>query len=271
MSSIILTSIIKTLVPIFFLVLLGCVDHSEKPLAITKPQVDSIAVKEVGTKASRQTLDSLKLNINFKPEGDYNRHVDIIRADRIYFNTLYRSNPKKAIDSASTYLYSKLLNTIVPHWYGTNWDFNGHTNIPNKGEIACGYFVSTTLKHLGFNLNRYKMAQQAGLKEAITLQPKDELKIFSNLSYESLREDLNSIYGNGIYFVGLDNHVGYVIIKDKDLYFLHSSYCVDKVLIEPAGISPCFDSNIYVFAEISSNKGLMEKWILNERLIVPAN
>ena len=50
-----------------------------------------------------------------------------------------------------------LLNAIIPHWYGTPWDFNGHTSIPNQGEIACGYFVSTTLRDIGLKLNRFKM------------------------------------------------------------------------------------------------------------------
>lgn len=184
---------------------------------------------------------------------------------------MHQTNPTKAIDSASKYLYSKLLNDIVPHWYGTEWDFNGHTNTPNDGEIACGYFVSTTLKHFGFNLNRYKMAQQAGLIEARMLQPKSDLKIFRNLTFETLKTKVNSVYTDGIYFVGLDNHVGYVIVKDKKLYFLHSSYCDDKVIIELAEQAPCFSSNLYVFAEISTNKNLIKNWIFNTRLSVPAN
>ncbi|WP_299884155.1 hypothetical protein [uncultured Lacinutrix sp.] len=186
-----------------------------------------------------------------------------------YFQPLYFKNKEKAIDSASKYLYLKLINDIVPHWYGTTWEFNGHTSVPNNGEIACGYFVSTTLKHLGFVINRYKMAQQGGLNEAIALQPKNELKIYSNLSFETLKQKLNRTYKDGIYFVGLDNHVGYVLIKDKDIYFLHSSYCDNKVVIELAETSACFKSKIYVFAEITTNKALIKKWVFNERLIIP--
>ncbi|WP_299337476.1 hypothetical protein [uncultured Psychroserpens sp.] len=217
------------------------------------------------------SLDSLKLHINFKPKGNYNSIKNTIARDKAYFKRVFQTNSTKAIDSASHYVYSKLLNDIVPHWYGTEWDFNGHTNTPNDGEIACGYFVSTTLKHLGFNLNRYKMAQQAGLTEARMLQSRDELKIYSGLSFESLKQNINSVYANGIYFVGLDNHVGYVLLKDKELYFLHSSYCDDKVVIELAKTSPCFSSNIYVFAEITTNKNLISSWIVNKRLNVPAN
>jgi hypothetical protein len=216
-------------------------------------------------------FDSAKLEINYKPIGSYQTIKSNIKSDRAYFKNEYNNNKSKALDSASKYIYSKLLNDITPHWYGTPWDFNGHTNTPQTGEIACGYFVSTTLKHLGFNLNRYKMAQQAGLNEAIALQPKSELKIYSNLTFNKLKEKLNESYSDGIYFVGLDNHVGYVLIKNKALYFLHSSYCDNKVVIEPAKNSLCFKSNIYVFAEISTNKKLVKKWIFNDALDIPTS
>ncbi|MBC8753747.1 hypothetical protein H2O64_03640 [Kordia sp. YSTF-M3] len=209
------------------------------------------------------TLDSLRLGINFTPKGNYNTIKQSLQQDRAYFARQFQQNNSTAIDSASSYLYNKLLNEIVPHWYGTPWDFNGHTNIPNDGEIACGYFVSTTLKHLGFQLNRYKMAQEGGMNEAITLQPRAELKIYRNISFQNLQKKLNKIYKDGIYFVGLSNHVGYVLLKNKKLYFLHSSYYDDKVMIEKAETSPCFQSDIYVFAEITTNRKLVQKWIQN--------
>lgn len=216
-------------------------------------------------------MDSIKINFNLKSKGNYTSLLEGIKTDKSYFKNLYKTHRTKAIDSASNYLYSKLLNAIVPHWYGTEWDFNGYTNTPNDGEIACGYFVSTTLKHLGFNINRYKMAQATGLDEAKLLQAKSELKIYSGLSFQALKTKINSVYSDGIYFVGLDNHVGYILIKDKELYFLHSSYCDDKVVIELAETSPCFGSNLYVFAEITTNKTLIKNWIYSKRLSIPQN
>ncbi|WP_282041520.1 hypothetical protein [Winogradskyella flava] len=256
----------KTIFILLLIFSFGCRSELKKNVRVTT--ITDISKNEDQVKFS---LDSIKLNINFKPKGDYTSIITMIKVDKLYFDNLYHTNNNKAIDSASAYLYSKLLNETVPHWYGTVWDFNGHTNTPNEGGIACGYFVSTTLKHLGFNLNRYKMAQAAGLDEAKLLQPRSDLKIFSNLSFEQLKSKVNSVYSDGIYFVGLDNHVGYVLLKDKELYFLHSSYCDNKVVIELAENAPCFSSNLYVFAEITSNKNLMRSWILDERLNIPTN
>lgn len=213
-------------------------------------------------------LDSFKLNINFKASGNYDKIKKRIQLDKSFFKTQYALNKSKAIDTASKYLFHKLVNEIVPHWYNRPWDFNGYTNKPDTGNIACGYFVSTTLKHIGFNLNRYKMAQQAGLNEAKALQNKTDLKIYRNLDFKSLKKKINQVYTNGIYFVGLDNHVGYVLVQDKELYFLHSSYCDNKVVIELAERADCFKSNIYVFAEITNNAKLIEQWILNTPLVI---
>ena len=252
------------------LFMFGCISKQEKEIVILENKDDLAKTIEADI-TEVLYLDSLKLNISFKAKGNYSEITNTIKTDRSYFKNLYQVNETKAIDSASSYLYSKLINDLVPHWYETEWDFNGHTNTPNDGKIACGYFVSTTLKHLGFNINRYKMAQAAGLNEAKLLQSKSPLKIYSNVTFEQLQDKVNTIYSDGIYFVGLDNHVGYILIKDKKLYFLHSSYCDNKVVIELAETAPCFESNLYVFAEITTNRNLVKSWILNERLSIPVN
>ncbi len=257
----------------FFLTLLcigaSCKDAPSKTsAAIESSKEETIQEKEGAKVIVEHVLDSSALGINFKPKGNYNAIKQTIKSDRTYFAIQFQQNKKKTIDSASNYLYNKLINELVPHWYGTPWDFNGHTNIPNDGEIACGYFVSTTLRHLDFQLNRYKMAQEGGLNEAISLQPRSELKIYRNISYTQLKDKLNKVYKNGIYFVGLSNHVGYVLIKNKALYFLHSSYYDDKVMIEKAEFSPCFQSDIYVFAEITTNRNLVQKWIQKTPILI---
>ncbi|NQY06601.1 MAG: DUF3810 family protein, partial [Flavobacteriaceae bacterium] len=216
----------------------------------------------------RKPIDSLNIGINFKPKGNYNTLKSNISSKRNQLKNLYTTDQEKALTEASNYFYTTMLNDIVPHWYGTPWDFEGHTNIPNEGEVACGYFVSTTLKHFGFNINRYKLAQQAGMNEALTLDQEDNLLVYKDLSYEELKKRIVTDCTDGLYFVGLSNHVGYLLIKDKELYFLHSSYYDNKVMIEDAVDSPCFLSEIYVIANLTNNKELLRKWILNTEIPV---
>lgn len=191
-------------------------------------------------------IDSSALGIVFKPSGTYNAAK------------LKVKNGKKTTNSGKDF-ENYLVNEIIPHWYGTEWDFNGYTAVPNQGVIACGYFVSTTLLHMGINVNRYKMAQQAGLYEAQTLALSEE-NYRTIHGIDSLQAVLKRDYVDGIYFVGLDNHVGYLYIKDQIPYFIHSNYIEDKVMIEKAYYAPAFQSGIYVIAEISTNEELMQRW-----------
>jgi len=191
-------------------------------------------------------IDTVDLGLNFIPEGSYN-------------SVKHKINERRINANSGEDLENYLLDQIIPHWYGTPWDFNGYTAIPNEGVIACGYFVSTTLVHAGFKLNRYHLAQQAGLNEAKTLAiTEDNYRTIYGI--DSLEHILKRDYTDGLYFVGLDNHVGYLYINHKVPYFIHSNYLENKVMLEKALYSDAFQSTIYVIAEITTNDELLEKW-----------
>ena len=91
---------------------------------------------------------------------------------------------------------------------------------PKEGYIACGYFVTTTLRDLGLKIPRVKWAQAAS--ETMILAATDDVKRFSNADMDQVKKWLLSEPDN-IYIVGLDNHTGYVYKKGTDLLFVHSS------------------------------------------------
>lgn len=170
-------------------------------------------------------------------------------------NTLRKS---RTDSSMSLVLYSVMTDSVFPYWMGTEWDFNGISNVPGKGMIACGYFVSTTLKHIGFNLNRYKLAQQAASTVIDILC--DSSKIHS-YSMETALKQFTSLGNNKLYVVGLDYHVGFIAVENNVVYFIHSDYFNGKVLKEEAEFSKAFKNTAaYVFGEITNNKTLLNKW-----------
>lgn len=232
---------------IFFGILLAC--YSQEP---TNPLGNnSVNSNEV---SHPTTIDSVSLGLNFTPQGTYNEVKSEINRLRMTKNS-------------GKDLEDYLLNKIIPHWYGTEWDFNGYTAIPNQGVIACGYFVSTTLLHVGIKINRYHLAQQGGTNEAKSLAIIDDnYRTFWGL--DSLQTIMKRDYEDGLYFVGLDNHVGYLYMKNKELYFIHSNYIDDKVMLEKAAYSQAFQSKIYVIAEITANEELLEKWRKDETINV---
>ncbi len=179
---------------------------------------------------------------------------------------------KITADSLSVLFTDILLNRIIPYWYGTKWSFDGHTSIPKQGRIACGYFVSTTLKDVGLNINRYKLAQQSPGDEAKTINLGKPVLVIKDSLKEARISELNKIMKEGIYFIGFDRyHVGYILKRHGEVFLIHSNYLNPEVgvEIEPIENSMVFSSypTIYV-AEISTNKRLLKKWLINEKIEV---
>lgn len=173
-------------------------------------------------------------------------------------------SPKEKTEQSSRLLFSALTKEVFPAWYGTSWDFNGTSNEPGKGEIACGYFVSTTLKHIGFNLNRYRLAQQASSVIVKELAGSSNTNRFTKaekaLEYISKHE-------KGLFVVGLDFHVGFLMAKGGEVYFIHSDYINGKVTKEPAATSVAFySSNLFITGKITNNQSLMSKWLKGTKI-----
>lgn len=167
-----------------------------------------------------------------------------------------------SIDSVGRCFEELLINTLIPHWYGRPWDFNGHTPTPDSGSVACGYFVSTTLLHMGVKLNRYRLAQQSALNEVKSLAITSEL--IQHYRYKTnLAEQLSKELSDGLYIVGLDFHVGYLLVKEDKHYFIHSTYLPPaKVVIEETAYSEAWHaSDNYYIAPVSQNPLLMKKWL----------
>jgi len=160
-----------------------------------------------------------------------------------------------------------LVDKIITFWLSTPWSFEGHTTIPRQGEIACGYFVSTTLKDVGFNLDRYKFAQQLPIHEAKTLNLGKPLIEINDNSTAKRITLLKDTLQEGIYFIGFgQSHVGYIQKKKNELFVIHSNYIdAEGVVIEKIERSEVFSyyNHIYI-VEISRNKVLMKKWVDNE-------
>lgn len=237
------------IITLFSGVLISC--NSQEPSnTIKTSEADTVVTLEDSTDFIQELdpsiIDTAALGLNFTPEGSYNATKTKI------------AHLRKTKTSGKD-LEDYLLNKIIPHWYGTEWDFNGYTAIPNQGVIACGYFVSTTLLHAGIKINRYHLAQQGGTNEAKSLAIVDS-NYRTIWGIDSLQTIMERDYEDGLYFVGLDNHVGYLYMKNKELYFIHSNYIADKVILEKAQYSDAFQSAIYVIAEISTNEALLDKW-----------
>lgn len=174
------------------------------------------------------------------------------------------SNKIQTLDEARKFLTEYLHNDIFNHWYATKWSFEGHTETPKQGTIACGYFVSTTLRDVGFNLNRYKLAQKNPEDEAKVIACETSIEKLQNVSKQELKKYFLK-QNDGIYFIGLDFHVGYIYKSNQEVYFIHSNYIDNKgVMKETIENSKAIVSSKYFITSITHNDNLIKKWILKE-------
>ncbi len=153
---------------------------------------------------------------------------------------------------------------IFPYWYGTKWDFNGTTQKPQEGAIACGYFVTTTLQHMGVKINRVKMAQCASEEMIRSLATKKNIHHLSGLSLGEFEKKLIQL-GTGIYIIGLDNHTGYVLISENGNFFIHASgWFPFKVVRDELSESKVIGRSKYrVVGKISDDEAFLKSWVSN--------
>lgn len=199
----------------------------------------------------RANYEKTKLTIQELKKDAYSVYVSLA-SDR----------KKNFIEECSAKILSYLTNNIFPAWYGTKWSFNGNSIIPGKDSIACGFYVIQTLNDAGFNVPR-KMALQPSENIIKNLVDHSRIKKFSNRApMNKIREWIQS-QGHGLFLVGLDQHVGFIIYTNKTVTFCHSNYYDPPLAVENKEIisrSPLTDSKYRVMAKLLDEE-MIEKWI----------
>jgi hypothetical protein len=166
-------------------------------------------------------------------------------------------------------LLEALSNDIWPVWYGTGWDYNGYTHKPRNGEIACGYFVSTTVRDCGFEMNRYDIAKKYSHSIVKTLCDNDRIQMIRNSDTTALFEYIAS-QPDDVYVIGLDNHVGFMLKNSDGIFFVHSSYYdPNGVAKETAGLSSILaSSDLFVLGHLATNDDLLHNWLTKSYVAV---
>lgn len=183
------------------------------------------------------------------------------------FKLAYTHSPNRAmiLDSCRNYLQTIMADSLFAYWEGTPWAFYGSTERPQCGDIACGYFVCTLLRDLGFDIPRVRWAQAASetfIREFCSNKVTHQI----NKTPEEVLEFLKHTKGS-YYLVGLDTHVGIIENLSGEIHFLHSAEYVNAhgVTREPAdGENPFYSSRYRVFGELFTDVQVTN-WILDRR------
>ena len=181
--------------------------------------------------------------------------------------TISKKPPYSGADMAKfATAFTDLINLqLTPYWLGTPWDFNGTTQQPGRGQIACGYFITTLLRDAGVPLNRVKLAQCASGIIINTLVEPEHQKNYSRMSFAAFIHELKS-RGTGVYIVGLDFHTGFLLNDGKELYFIHSNYIQRKgVVKEVASESAALQASKWRSTGcLTRSTGFLQRWMNNQ-------
>ncbi len=191
------------LIRLFFLIclsfLLGCKSRKHKITVSAKPVIDSACTNPV-------SYDQMKVNV---------------RRQKLFFSkTNFDLDDQANLNLIRDYWVNALLHNFYSKWANTGWDFNGTTEQPGVGKIACGFFVTTLLQDMGVKLSRVKLAVCPSSKMMKTLVPGQKLMNLSSLSFNDFNEKVSS-YGKGVFIIGLDFHTGFIINDGTQNWFLH--------------------------------------------------
>ncbi|MCW1885646.1 hypothetical protein OKA04_12980 [Luteolibacter flavescens] len=181
-----------------------------------------------------------------------------------------RTNEEKDRVIAET---RSFLETLLPEmmlcWLGTPWDFNGTSEVPGEGKIACGYFVSTVLRDAGFKLDRYKLARQPSQNIIRTFLPADAMTLRVGVSYDTFAGEL-AMVEPGVRIIGLDSHVAFLVTRPDGFRFIHSSgsapWCVVDEDREAAEVLR--RSNYRVHGLLTGDRTVLLRWLRAEKIAV---
>jgi len=174
-----------------------------------------------------------------------------------------------AVENDARIILEKALPEMMRCWLGTPWDFHGTAERPGDGRIACGYFVSTVLKDAGFRVNRYRLAQQPSENILRSFLPRESCKLNVGKPYDAFADELLT-REPGIYIVGLDNHVAFLVVRPDGFRFIHSSgsrpWCVVDENRSEAKVLE--SSNWRMIGNLTADPAVIRRWLNAEKIPV---
>jgi hypothetical protein len=173
------------------------------------------------------------------------------------------------VEAEARSLLERKLPAMMRCWLGTPWDFNGTAKGPGEGKIACGYFVATVLKDAGFQLDRYQLAQQASGNILRSFLPNTSCTLTVGENYQAFATGVER-RGPGVYIIGLDSHVAFIVVSATGFRFIHSSgsrpWCVVDESRAEAGVLQ--RSKWRMLGNITADPIVLRHWLKAEKIVV---
>jgi hypothetical protein len=202
----------------------------------------------------------------------FDRAVQRLEARRVALAGAYARAPGAAARArvraaARTAVVRAITDELAPAWIGTPWGL-GHNSTARRPHepgktVGCGYFVAGVLENAGLRLDtRVRFAQAAALRLQRSLAPR--VHRYGSISPAELRTRVAAL-GDGLYVIGLNIHVGFVVVRGGAVRFVHASYTspqtvVDEPLERAAAIAASQRAGYFV-SPVFQDERLAEMWL----------
>jgi hypothetical protein len=185
-----------------------------------------------------------------------------------YHEARSETEKERIVSQARVAVVRAIYTEIFANWYGTPWDFNGTTEVPRQGKIACGYFVTTVLRDAGWKVQRARLAQQASENIILSLTTEPYIKRFRRVAIDDFVKTVKE-WGPGIYVVGLDVHTGFIVNSGDEVYFVHASYAEPFAVVKERALdSKILQASKYrVLGRITADDEFIAKWLLRKEIV----
>jgi hypothetical protein len=181
-------------------------------------------------------------------------------------------------DEARRFIVDTLVAQVFPAWMGmpSGGGPTATASLPHEPGmyISCSYFLTAALQNAGLVLEsraRFAQAPAAWIERAL-LPPGGQIHRYGNLSSEELEQRLVGL-GDGLYVVGLNIHVGFIVVSGGHASFVHSSYTppgtvVDEPVVSSMAIALSRRAGYWV-SPLFKDDRIVEMWLRRQPVPAP--
>jgi hypothetical protein len=181
-------------------------------------------------------------------------------------------------DEARRFVVATLVSQIFPAWMGmpSGGGPQATASLPHEPGmyISCSYFLTAALQNAGLVLEsrtRFAQAPAAWIERAL-LPPGGQIHRYGNLSPAELEARLVGL-GEGLYVVGLNIHVGFIVVGGGHAFFVHSSYTPPGTVVnEPVASSMAIALSRragYWVSPLFQDDRIVEMWLRRQPVPAP--
>lgn len=227
-------------------------------------------------KAERDGVFEILLTRKTKAVPDTERYAVLVEELQRWRDNLAQQygkarteDEKSAVEHDARVILELMLPEMMRCWVGTPYDFNGTAEKPGMEKIACGYYVSTVIRDAGFRVDRYKLAQQPSENIMRTFLPGDACALKVGVDYPKYADWVEGLEP-GVYLIGMDTHVGFIVVKTDGMRFFHSSGAAKVGVVEERRDNAWAlrKSNWRMLGHLTADAGVMRTWLKGEKVKV---